>query len=99
MNNADDQDIVCKGQISFVDLDDFSDWAEHWKNMPEFTQEDQTSFKQIIVHFASLEDLKSFSTILNQRVTPNTRSIWFPEAQIGHMTDKRFIDIETPTTK
>jgi len=79
-------------QISL--LDDFGveeSWKEHWKSMPEFKQEDLTSYKSIIVHFENEGDYKKFSELIGQKLTYKTRSIWFPEAEIGRM-DKMYVD-------
>jgi hypothetical protein len=79
-------------QISL--LDDFGveeNWKEHWKDMPEFKQDDLTSYKSIIVHFENEADYKKFSSLIGQKLTYKTRSIWFPEAEIGRM-DKMYVD-------
>ena len=69
-----------------------TDRMAEWSGMPEFTQDDQTSWKQVIVHFNSPEDLAAFSKLIGQNLTPKTRSIWFPEAEIGRLVTKRYVD-------
>ena len=63
-----------------------------WAGMPEFTQDDQTSWKQVIVHFNTPEDLEAFAKLIGQTLTPKTRSIWFPEAEIGRLVTKRYVN-------
>ena len=63
----------------FGDLDDLTDWYIHWKNMPEFIQEDETPFQQIIVSFETKEDVKLFEKLVNQKLTYKTKSLWFPK--------------------
>lgn len=63
-----------------------------WQGMPEFTQDDLTAFKSLIVNFASFEDMEAFSRLIEQKVTDRTRSIWYPPAEIGHYADKRYED-------
>lgn len=63
-----------------------------WTGMPEFTQDDQTSWKQLIVHFNTPEDLEAFAKLVGQTLTPKTRSIWFPEAEIGRLVTKRYVN-------
>lgn len=63
-------------------------WDELWDGMPEFKHEDQTSFKAIIVHFATPEDYAAFSKLIGQRLLEDTRSIWYPPAEIGRYSDK-----------
>jgi len=60
--------------------------------MPEFVQEDLAPKFQVIVSFESEVDLLAFSQLVEQTVTPNTRSIWYPEAEIGRYMDKRYAD-------
>jgi hypothetical protein len=72
--------------------DEVSSWYELWQGMPEFVQEDQTSVKSIIVHFATMADYRQFADLIGQRLLPNTRSIWHPEAEIGSRLDKRYVD-------
>jgi hypothetical protein len=70
-------------------------WDEAWQGMPEFVQEDLTSIKSVLVHFETREDMDAFAVLVGQRLTMDTRSIWFPEAEIGRYANKRFIDSES----
>lgn len=72
--------------------DELTAWHEHWQGMPEFVQEDLSPRKSVIVHFETYADLAAFAKLVGQRLTPKTQSIWFPEAEIGRMVDKRFVD-------
>lgn len=65
-------------------------WTEHWVGMPEFEQKDLMPKQSIKVHFRSDEDRREFASLTRQTITPLTRSIWYPEAEIGHMANKRF---------
>jgi len=51
---------------------------EHWIDMPEFIQEKQKPFAQIIVRFESENDLNEFAKMINQKLTTKTKSIWHP---------------------
>lgn len=46
--------------------------------MPEFEQQDLTSFRKIVVHFASAEDVAAFAELMAQAITPKQPSLWFP---------------------
>lgn len=50
-----------------------------WEGMPEFVNEDKTSYRHIIVHFRSDEDAEDFAQRLGQTVTARTKSTWHPE--------------------
>jgi hypothetical protein len=53
-------------------------WKEHWVDMPEFVQESQKPFSQIIIRFETEQDLNDFSALIGQKLTPKTKSIWHP---------------------
>jgi hypothetical protein len=53
-------------------------WKEHWVDMPEFVQESQKPFAQIIIRFETEQDLNEFSALIGQKLTPKTKSIWHP---------------------
>lgn len=71
---------------------DYADVQNEWKDMPEFVQEKQKPFKQIIVRFATEEDLKSFSDLIGQKLTLKTKSIWHPVLPRGLHSNKRYVD-------
>ena len=66
------------------------EWRKEWVGMPEFIQDDLTPWKQIIVSFAGPADMAAFEELVGQTITLNTRSIWFPEAEIGQYVNKRY---------
>jgi hypothetical protein len=67
-----------------------NDPNEEWVGMPEFQQDDLTAWKTVKVHFASKADIDAFAALVGQTITERTRSIWYPEAEIGHYVTKRF---------
>jgi hypothetical protein len=70
--------------------DNEEEYAIEWEGMPEFEQEDLTSYQSIRVHFATVEDRNTFAALIDQRLTDNTKSIWYPEAKERHFMDKRY---------
>lgn len=60
---------------------------EEWKDMPEFSQEDEEGCQKIVVHFKKIEDVKEFSSLINQKITEKTKSIWFPEQKSEKLKD------------
>jgi hypothetical protein len=71
-------------------------WRKEWTGMPEFVQEDLAPWKSVLVHFENREALEAFARLLGQTITERTRSIWYPEAEIGHFADKRYADVTAP---
>lgn len=64
----------------------------HWRGMPAFEHEEQGSWKSVRVHFKDKKDYQAFCKRIGQRLTDETRSIWFPPAEIGVTADKHYGD-------
>ena len=60
------------------EAEDYDIAREEWRGMPEFVQEKQQPYAQIIVRIASKEDLDAFADKMEQYLTSKTKSIWFP---------------------
>lgn len=54
-------------------------WADEWKDMPEFVANDRKSFRTVIVHFEKEEYLEEFIKITKLQITPTTKYIWYPK--------------------
>jgi hypothetical protein len=66
-------------------------WVEHWKGMPSYDHVAELSPDRVVtVNFRSIEDRQRFAALLAQRIFHNTRSIWYPEAEIGHFADRHY---------
>jgi hypothetical protein len=70
-------------------------WEEYWRGMPEFVQNDLTPFHTVEVDFRRRDDIEAFSKLVGQTITQKTRSLWYPEAEIGRFVDKSY-DSDTP---
>ena len=79
-----------KDQPSLFEEGEGTLWKKEWQDMPEFIQDDLTPVKSILVHFETLDDMEKFSQVIGQKVFSTTRSIWFPEAEIGMYQNKRY---------
>lgn len=66
-------------QQHLFDLSDMFKWKEDWKGMPDFTQEDLQPTQQIIVSFKTRDDVKRFSELVGQKLTYESKSMWFPK--------------------
>lgn len=77
--------------VPFLDPEaEGSDPEKEWKGMPEFKQEDKTSFQSIHVHFFDQKGVDEFARLINQKLTNKTRSIWYPQPIIEKALDKRY---------
>lgn len=69
-----------------------SSWKSEWKDMPEFVQEDTNSYRRIVVHFKNQRDVDRFAELINQKITPKQKSLWYPPTEIRRYSDKRYVD-------
>ena len=54
----------------------FEDFYEsHWQGMPEFIQDGKRGFAEVLVRVRNEEDLKKLAELLEQTITPQTKSI------------------------
>ncbi len=76
----------------FDDLE--NDWQKEWKDMPEFFQEDLTSYRKIVIHFRNNEDVKKFAELIGQKITPKQPSLWYPEMLPRRYAHLKYVDNE-----
>ena len=78
---------------ALIDVDeDNNEWKEHYKGMPEFNHSDNTHYFSIKIYFKSKGDIKAFSNLIEQNITENTKSVWFPKQKIMRVANKRYVD-------
>jgi hypothetical protein len=70
----------------FEALRDYGDAVDNpldeWGGMPEFNQEDNFgAMKTVIVHFETEADIEDFSKLIDQKVTPKTKSLFHPKRE------------------
>ena len=70
-----------------------NDWQEEWQDMPEFIQEKQSPYQAIIVRFDCEEEVKEFARVIGQKLTPLTKSLWYPfKSHWGNGEKAKYID-------
>jgi hypothetical protein len=79
-------------QIALFDIQPL--WKDLWLGMPEYDQQNLMPFKSIKVHFLNREDQDAFAAIMGQTITEYTQFIWYPKAEIGRISDKRYVTNE-----
>lgn len=65
---------------------------DDWEGMPEFNQEDKTSFRHVIVHFNDQDAVDEFFKAINQSFTDKTKSVWFPPQERMDTESKRYAE-------
>lgn len=51
---------------------------DEWVDMPEFVQPKKEAYKTLIIRFNNEEDYQEFATLIDQKLTNKTKSIWHP---------------------
>jgi hypothetical protein len=69
-------------------------WEAHWKGMPDYTQENQTPWQTLKVHFRNADDRKAFADLIGQQILDRTSFVWHPKAERGVAGDKRWVTEE-----
>lgn len=65
-------------------------WQVEWQAMPEFKSKEQLPFHSVKVHFENQGDLTLFATLLNQKITTETKYVWYPKLTIKKIAHLRF---------
>ena len=84
--------VVCRTTVFRMGGPVEMNQGEEWKGMPEFVQEGQIPYSQIVFRFASKQDLQAFSRLIGQKLTKHTKSAWHPSLVRGRNANKRWID-------
>lgn len=66
-------------------------WTDEWQDMPNYAHSDLQPWRTILLHFASEDDVQSFCELIGQQVSPTTKFLWHPKAEIARETDKRVV--------
>lgn len=80
-----------KNMSMFDDLGIEKDWEAEWKDMPEFFQADGHPYKSLTVHFENQLDYDEFKALINQKMTYQTKSIWYPKVHSKKPSDYLYI--------
>lgn len=67
-----------------------TDPQAEWAGMPGYISEDKTAFKQILVSFKDEAGVQEFAEKVGQRISMQTRSIWYPEVSPDIVKDLRY---------
>lgn len=53
-----------------------------WQGMPEFEHEDKTAYQSVHVHFPDADAVAAFARLIEQTITPQTNTLWYPPREI-----------------
>lgn len=74
-------------------------WVGHWQGMPSYEHQDLQAQRQVVLNFRTPEDRREFAKLIGQKMTPSTRSIWYPEAEIARYADKYYRSDQRPALR
>lgn len=67
------------------------DRNEEWKGMPEFKHRDLEPHHTMRIYLDSVDQLPALSEILDQKLTPDTKSVWYPKQEKEDVKGKAYI--------
>ena len=68
------------------------DWKDEWVGMPEYEQKNFLPEFSIRVNFASYDDMRRFSELIQQTITTKTQSVWYPKQNKESLSNKVYVD-------
>lgn len=68
-----------------------NDASIHWKEMPEYEQEDANPFRTVEFRFRKEEHLREFSELVEQPIGDKTKSLWYPKREINDFLSTRWV--------
>lgn len=73
--------------------DDETDYdaTSEWDGMPEFTQNDATAHRSLLVHLKTQEDVESFCKLCGFKLSDKTKFVWWPHEEWAKVADKRVV--------
>ena len=73
-------EVEKKGTLNeFLGIKDEEPWEKQWVGMPEFEQEADPNYKELLVKFKTKEDYEKFQKLIEQKLTVKTKSIFYPK--------------------
>lgn len=81
-----------------IDIDDEKEAELHWRGMPEYVQEENSTYKTIYLHFRNKEDFdefcKNYTKLIDdeQKISFKTKSMWYPHLDRSANSLKRWIE-------
>jgi len=76
--------------LPMLDPNVVQDLSGEWEDMPEFSEEDKSAYRTLLVHFMNDEDIEKFKKLVKQEFTEKTKFIYFPEQENMDTEAKRY---------
>ncbi len=82
--------LILKNQPQ-IPLPTDNDPEKHWKGMPDFKQEKQAPYAMFNLRVRNADDLAKLEKLLGQKLTPKTKSAWYPKLENDGHGMKRWV--------
>lgn len=69
-----------------------TDRMREWVAMPEYSHSNQTGCRSLIMHFETEDDVKAFAEYMSQKITPLTKSMWYPKLKTKSVLDRKYVN-------
>lgn len=69
---------------------DITNPLDEYTGMPEYSAEDQTAFRDIVIHFKDEASLREFADLIKQPITEKTRFLWYPEQPTAALSSVKY---------
>ena len=79
-------------ELGIEDKSTANNVEEEWEGMPEYSNDDMTSHRRLIVHFRNDEDVVEFTKLMKQNITDRTKSLWYPSLEKETFSDEVYVD-------
>ncbi len=70
------------------------DARAEWGGMPAYTSGDEEGYQLIVMHFRNEADVAAFAALVDQKVTKQTKFLWYPAKEREVNVDKRYVEAQ-----
>jgi hypothetical protein len=85
--------IEVEGYLRGLDVGP-TDAQDEWQGMPEYSHEDKSAFKTLVVHFPDQQSVDLFAKKIDQKITEKTKTVWFPPQEHMNTESKQYVQAE-----
>ena len=75
------------------------DWEDEWTDMPEYVTNKREPYRMVIMRFRNQEDVDKFQKLIDQGMTRETKSLWYPKLVFNESIKYRYLDDEKELKK
>jgi hypothetical protein len=75
------------------------DWEDEWTDMPEYVTNKIEPYRMVIMRFRNQEDVDKFQKLIDQGMTRETKSLWYPKLVFNESIKYRYLDDEKELKK